>query len=148
MDLPDDLAGLERRLAARPRTEPGPGCRGRVLDAVRRELRRDPAGPGAWRVAAALAAAVLFGANLALSVANDTSWHPAPGDRTASLEAGAGRVRQLFPDMPEREVRRQALLLQAATRLPLQPDLRSAPEHLRALREGEQRELRQTGYEE
>jgi hypothetical protein len=112
-----------------------------VLDAVRRELRRNPAGSGAWRVAAALAAAVLFGANLALSVANDTSWHPAPGNGTAHLEAGAGQVHRLFPDMPEQEVYRHALLLQAGAQLPLQPDLRPAPEYLRSRKEREQREL-------
>jgi hypothetical protein len=140
-ELPDDLAELERRLAGRSRAEPGPGCRGRLLTAVRRELRRTPAGPGAWRVAAALAAAVLFGANLALSVANNTSWHPAPGDGNAGLGAGAGRVRRLFPDMPEREVYRHALLLQAGACLPLQPDPRPAPERLRALTQHEQPEL-------
>jgi hypothetical protein len=140
-ELPDDLAELERRLAGRPGAGPGPGCRGRVLDAVRRELRWEPAAFGAWRVAAALAAAVLFAANLALSVANDASWHPAPGNGAADLEAGAGRVRRLFPDMPEREVYRHALLLRAGAHLPLQPDLRPAPEHLRALKQREQREL-------
>ena len=147
-ELPDDLAELERRLAGRSGAEPGPGCRGRVLDAVRRELGRNRAGSGAWRVAAGLAAAVLFGANLALSVANDTPWHSAPGNGTANLEAGAGQVRRLFPDMPEREVYRHALLLQAGAHLPLQPDLRPAPEHLRALREREQREVSGTGHEE
>ena len=140
-ELPDDLAELERRLAGRPRAEPRPGCRGRVLDAVRRELGWNPAGSGAWRVAAALAAAVLFVANLHLSLANDTSWHPAPGSGIANLEAGAGRVRRLFPDMPEREVYRHALLLQAGAHLPLQPDPRPAPEHLWALKQREQREL-------
>jgi hypothetical protein len=147
-ELPDDLAELERRLAGRPRAEPGPGCRGRVLDAVRRESGRNPAGSGAWRLAAAVAAAVLFGANLALSVGNDTSWHPAPGNGTADLEAGAGGVRRLFPDMPEREVYRHALLLQAGARLPLQPDPRPAPGDLRSRKERERRELRGTGYEE
>ena len=147
-ELPDDLAGLERQLAGRPRAEPGPGCRGRVLDAVRRELRRNPAGSGAWRVAAGLAAAVLFGANLALSVANDTSWHPALGSGTANLEARVGQVRRLFPDMPEREAYRHALLLQASAQLPLQPDPRPAPERMRSRKGREQRQLRGTGHEE
>jgi hypothetical protein len=140
-ELPDDLAELERRLAGRPRAEPGPGCRGRVLGAVRRELGRSSAGSGAWRAAAVLAAAVLFAANFALSLANDTSGHAAPVNTTANLETAAGRVRGLFPDMPEQEVYRHALLLHAGARLPLQPDIRPAPEDLQWRKEREQREL-------
>jgi hypothetical protein len=94
-----------------------------------------------WRVTAALAAAVLFGANLVLSLANDTSGHAVPVNTTANLEAAAGRVRGLFPDMPEREVYRHALLLHAGAHLPLQPDIRPAPEDLRWRKEREQREL-------
>ena len=140
-ELPDDLAKLERQLAGRPRSQPEPGLRDRILDAVRRELRPNAARVATWHWAAALAAAMLFGANLAMSVANDTSWHFAPRIGAASVETEARQVRRLFPDMPEQEVYRHALLLQAGSNLPLQPAFRPAPEHLRALNQREQREL-------
>ncbi len=115
-DLPDDLAGLERRLARRVRPEAGAALRERVLGSVRDELRRPVRRGGAWRYAAALAAVVLLGANLSLSAALRADWRRC-GNGDDQLTATAARLRQLDPELSEREARREALLLQARARL-------------------------------
>ena len=94
------------------------GLRARVLAAARREwaVPRVPSARRDFgRFAAATAAAVLLAINLSASVANDTDWHlRAAADESA---AAADRIRELAPDLPEREARRQALLLRAAAGL-------------------------------
>jgi hypothetical protein len=135
-DLPPDLAALDRELAARERMGPSAALRGRVLDAVRRELRRER-GP-AWRFASVAAAVALLLANLSLSVANDTNWPLIGGPDPERLEATAGRLRALAPELPEREVYRQALAAQAgawpapAPALPAEPALILRDEERRA----------------
>jgi hypothetical protein len=110
-ELPDDLAELERRLAARPRGEPDAAFRQRLLASVSDELQRDRrrAANGAWRFAAALAAAVLLGAYLSMSAALNMDGRR--GDDGGEITAAAKRLQQLDPDMSEQEARRQALML-------------------------------------
>jgi hypothetical protein len=129
-ELPPDLAELERRLAGRPRPEPAAGLRPRVLAAVGRELGRRGGG-SAWRFAAATAAAALLWINFSMSVANDMDWRLGRGLDGATLAAAAGRLRQLVPELPEREALRQALLLQAGSRLVPAPDLRPSADRIR-----------------
>src|SRR5688572_14666561 len=124
-DLPPDLAALERELAARDRPGPSAPLRGRVLAAVARELRRGGRRP-AWRPAWAAAAALLW-ANFSMSVANNTDWRLAGGPDGARLEATAGRIRALAPELPEREIYRQALAAQARSRLAPAPALPTSP---------------------
>jgi hypothetical protein len=114
--LPPDLLAIERELAARPRPQPSPDLRARVLAATRRECPA-PARAGFGRFAMATAAAALLAINLSASLANNTDWHlrsPAGEPDVADL---AGRIRELAPDIPEREARRQALLLRAGAGL-------------------------------
>jgi hypothetical protein len=114
--LPPDLLALERDLADRPRPEPSAELRGRVVAAARRERHR-PARAGFPRFAAAVAAAALVAINLSASVANDTDWGlRRPPDRRAVGDT-ADRIRELAPDLPDREVVRQMLLLNAAVNL-------------------------------
>jgi hypothetical protein len=118
MDLPPDLADLERRLARR-NSPPLPGeLRQRVLAAVRRASD----GHDFWRFAAGVAAAALLAINLSMSVANDTDWHlidaPVPRDTGAAEQLGA-----LLPELSPQEARRQALLMQARSRLHGTPPL-------------------------
>jgi hypothetical protein len=108
-DLPPDLAELERRLAARPRVEPPAGLGPRVRDAARVALRPRPA-DGGWRSWAALAAAVLIGLNLSMSVAGSTDWRLTAAVEPEQVNATADRLRAAAPDLSERELRRQALL--------------------------------------
>src|SRR5262245_39226468 len=112
-DLTPDLAALERRLTAHPRVDPPPGLASRVLAASRVALRA-PARSGRTAVGLAWAAAVLVGINLSMSVATDTDWRLRPDAEPEQLAAVADRLRELAPDLPEAELRRQALLARAA----------------------------------
>jgi hypothetical protein len=116
--LPPELVELERELASRPQPTPPAELRARVLDAVGRERptpRPEPARDGFARFAAATAAAMLLAVNLSASLANDTDWRPRPA--ATDLGEVADRLRALDPDMPDREARRQALVLRAAAGL-------------------------------
>jgi hypothetical protein len=113
--LPADLAALERRLADRPRVEPSADLGPRVLAATRAALARRPA--GAWRPWAAAAAAALLAVNLSMSVAADTDWDLMPAVEPGDVAATTELLRELAPDLPESELRRQALLTRAAAGL-------------------------------
>lgn len=116
MELPDDLLRLEAALAGRPRPEPTPEFRARVLGAVRAELARPVSRRTArrsfWSFAAAAAAAALVCANFAMSLTRDTDcgFRHRPA---ADLRAAARDIRELLPEMTEREALRQAVLLRA-----------------------------------
>jgi hypothetical protein len=117
--LPPDLLALERELTARPRPEPSAELRARVLAAVSRERpapRPEPVRIGFARFAAAAAAAALLAINLSASVANDSDWRLRPADGT-DLATVADRIRELAPDLSEREARRQALMVRTAAGL-------------------------------
>jgi len=128
-DLPPDLAALERELMARDRPSPPSALRQRVLDGVRRDHRRPPRLP-AWQFAAAVAAALLLGINLSVSVANNLSGHLADGLDKERLDAEAERLRGLVPELSDQEVYRQALLAQGAAQLLAAPVPSSSPESL------------------
>jgi hypothetical protein len=115
-NLPDDLAGLEHRLAERAPPGPPPALRPRVLAAVREELHRSPScfvARHGWRLLGA-AAAVLLALNFALSAAN----HAALADNTGRDDAPLGaRESATFTGLPEDEVRYRLLLVSAGARL-------------------------------
>ena len=113
-ELSPELAHLERRLATRSRIEPPPNLGPRVLAATQIALRRET---GTWRAWAAMAAAVLLGINLSMSVAADTSWNLGPTADPGAVEAVADRLRALSPDLPEDEIRRLMLLTKAGSQL-------------------------------
>jgi hypothetical protein len=118
--LPPDLLALERALAARPRPEPSAGLRDRVLTAAERERPGPRTGPERRdfvRFAAATAAAALLAINLSASLANNTDWHLSARADGPAVADVAGRLRELTPDVSEREAVRQALLLRAAAGL-------------------------------
>lgn len=136
-ELPPDLAALERRLIDRPHVAPSSDLDRRVLRATRNILNQ-PAGPASdgWRFWAAVAAAVLLGINLSMSMAANTDWrltaHAEPGQLAATVE----RLRALAPELSEAELRRQALLTRAGAGLtptvPVAPNwqyLRNIKEH-------------------
>jgi hypothetical protein len=120
-DLPADLAALERRLATRPRVEPAAGLGPRVLDATRVVQR--PRSAASWRSWAALAAAVLVGVNLSMSVAENADWRLTGGVEPGQIDATADRLRAAAPELSERELRRQALLVRAGVGLTPTVDL-------------------------
>jgi hypothetical protein len=129
-DLPDDLAALERELAARPRPAPSEGLRERVLAAARRELSAPPAPGrrlGAWEFALAAAAAFILLLNLSISAANDMNWRLCGGLDREAVASAAEEIGRLAPDLPPQEIRREALILVAASRLPMLPQVKMRP---------------------
>jgi len=124
-ELPPDLARLEEELAARQSPAPGPELKGRVLQAVRRELTarssRRILRSSLWRFAAATAATVALWLNLGMSATNDTVWDLHKNGHGSEGLAAAEYLRELVPEMSEAEARRQALLLKAGARLVLAP---------------------------
>lgn len=123
-DLPEPLREIEARLASRPGIEPPSHLRQRILAEVRRNLAA-PVRPrlSLWEFAAALAAAVLVAMNLSMAAASQTALSLPSGPGNGIDEAVAA-VRQLVPDMPEAEARRQVVLLKAGSRLVPAPVLR------------------------
>jgi hypothetical protein len=122
-ELPDDLADLERRLAA-ARPQPDAALRQRVLASVQDELRRE-AGASTnefWRFAAALAATVLLGAYLSMSAALNVGWQQS-GNDGGDIAAATKRLQQLDPNMTEQEARRQVLMLQMRAHISAAPAL-------------------------
>jgi hypothetical protein len=136
-DLPPELSALERELLERSQSEPEPGLRPRVLNAVRRQLRpRDRL--SAWQFALATAAAALLWINLSMSVANNLSGPTAGEVDGPRLEETVRRLRVSVPELPETEVYRQALLAQAGARRFAAPVPTLSPEFL--LKRKEQQE--------
>jgi hypothetical protein len=132
-ELHPDLAALEGRLAGRPRPEPSTAFRSRLLAIVGRELKRGEVAPGdgaVWYWVAVAAAAALLWINFSMSVANDMDWHFWGGLERNRLEGTAARIRTLFPELGAREALRQALLLQACSRLVPVPDLQPSPDQI------------------
>ena len=127
-ELPEDLAELERRLAARPRPEPSDDLRRRVMDAVRAELAGASAIPlktprrlSTWEFAAAVAAAVVLALNLAVSGANDMDWTGSESESLTPDPATVAALRQLMPGLTDDEVRGRWLLMQAGRHLVMAP---------------------------
>lgn len=125
-DLPDDLARLEAALAARARPAPSAALRERVLASARRERARSARRMGPWEFAAAVAAVVLVCLNLSMAAVRAL---PRFAPASPAPEATAALAR-LAPHLGEREARRQALLLAAAGRTALLPDVRVSPASL------------------
>jgi hypothetical protein len=115
-ELSADLAALERRMAERPRIEPSPEFGSRVLSASSAVLARRRAS-ARWRAWASVAAALLLGINLSMSMAANTDWHLLPRGEPGRT-AEVSRLRELAPELPEAELRRQALLARAGADLP------------------------------
>jgi hypothetical protein len=75
---------------------------------------------GSW---SALAAAVLVGINLSMSVAGNADWRLTAGVEPGQIDATADRLRAAAPELSERELRRQALLVRAGAALTPTVDL-------------------------
>jgi hypothetical protein len=112
LDPPLDCTYLENQLAVRRQPLPSAGLRSRVLAAVYQELRRGRCLSG-WRLATSTAAAVLIWVNLSMCVTISDPWQAPAEIDGAKLQATAARIQDLFPELPEHEVRRQALLMLA-----------------------------------
>ena len=121
--MPLELRALEARLRGRtgvpPVSQTGkmPALRGRVLRAVEGELA-NPSAPqlkASWHIsyAAAAAAVVLIGLNLAVISASITNFMPAPAPRVDRRQALAEQVIELGIASPE-DARRMAAVVTGA----------------------------------
>lgn len=127
LQLPEELAGLEQRLAARPLPEPSPGLRGRVMAAICQEgLRHSPVGAsaGVWRFAAAVAALLMLCLNLSMTVANHADWDVWGGPGRRDVASRARQLREGVPELSEPEALRVARVMDSGSRLIPAPDLR------------------------
>jgi len=136
-ELPEELAALERQLAARPLPQPSEALRGRVMTAVRRELGAPPAAARrpltAWKCALAAAAAVILLLNLSVMSTNSAVFAlRAPGDGADTL-ATAETLRSLIPELSQDEAIGQAVILRAGAGLVLAPELKPSLSHERRL---------------
>ena len=125
-DLPDNLTAVERSLASRARPQASAALRGRVLAATRQELSASPAPRRltTWEFAAAAAAAVLLGLNLAASVTDSTDLTGARRSFAPTNTVTAATVRSLAPYFTAEEAAQQATVLGAGSRLAMLPQLR------------------------
>jgi hypothetical protein len=133
--LPPDLLEVERRLSGHRGVEPSPDHERRVLAAVRQALA---AGRGrrarrTWEFAVAAAAGILLWMNLVMSAANLAAQTP-PADRDGhEIRRAAADLRRLVPALSEQEAIRQAILLQAGSRLVMAPQPRPTPQWAQTL---------------
>jgi hypothetical protein len=131
LDLPEDLARLEARLAGRAEGGPDRQLRVRVLGAVRAELGRKASRRTVqrnfWRFAAAAAAAAFVFANFGASLTRGTDCGLGRRPVSRDLRAAARRIMELFPEMTEREAFRQTLLLEVGAPVAPLPVLHATP---------------------
>jgi hypothetical protein len=123
--LSPELERLERELSARPREEPPPWLRGRIMDCVETELRRRRSFFDR-RVLVAAAAALVW-LNLSLSATNTTQAPLGPPGPQEPAEPVARQIGQLLPELPRAEARRLAVLYRAGSGLVPCPDWSCRP---------------------
>jgi hypothetical protein len=143
--LPEELGSLERRLAGLSRAEPPSDLRGRVLAAVEHERSRfegASSGLSDWRWVLAGAAAVLLWLNFSMSVVNNLDWHFGGELERGDVEQTVRQMKQLVPDLPEREAFRQALLLRAGSQVTAAPYFQASLDQVLKQRERESWDMR------
>ena len=118
--LTPDLERLEQQLASRPREEPPPRLRGRIMGCVEIELRRTRSFFDGRMLVAAAAALVWL--NLSLSATNATQAPLGSSDPPELAEPLARQIEQLLPELPRVDARRLAVLYRAGSGLVPCPD--------------------------
>ncbi|MGA2619110.1 MAG: hypothetical protein ABSF26_15990 [Thermoguttaceae bacterium] len=120
--LPPELERLARDLAGRPRVEPPPGLKPRVMHGLRADLKRQPPGVG-WAFPLAAAAAALVWLNLSLAATRATDYGLRPAQSGPPVAADSRQIEQLLIELSPEEARRQAILLRAGATLVPCPNL-------------------------
>jgi hypothetical protein len=131
-ELPDELQQLERDLAERSRRKASDSLRPRVLGDLRTRLRAERT-RARWQFALAVAVVVLVWLNLSMSATQATDFGLRPARPGESIEVVADRIRQLAPELPLAEARRQAVLFLAGSAVNCCPGVspRSATDKIR-----------------
>jgi len=120
--LAPELQQLERDLANRSRHRASDDLRPRILGDVRSRLRAERS-RARWQFALAVAVVVLVWLNLSMSATQATDFGLRLNGPTEPIETIAAQVHQLVPEFSPEETRRQAILLQAGSRLVCYPNL-------------------------
>jgi hypothetical protein len=96
--------------------------RPKILGAVRGRLRAERT-TARWQFALAVAVVVLVWLNLSMSATQATDFGLRSNRSGESIETVAEQVRKLAPEFSPQEVRRQAILLQAGSRVVCFPNV-------------------------
>jgi hypothetical protein len=126
--LSDEFDRLECLLASRPRPEPLPNLRERVLGEVRGELRCRRRSRRR-RLAAAIAASLLVGVGLSLAVWQGTH-HASRRPPLPSMSQVAEQIQARVPELSREESRRQAVLMTFSLQVGGQGKQDVLPSHL------------------
>ena len=132
--LPPELEELERQLSARLLRDPPPELRQRTLGRIEAELLGDVAQNnesrdevrGRWAFATAVAVSVLVWINFSLCATSATNCRLGLEANRERVSRTTAQINQLLPELDVREASRQALLLEAGSRLALCPEMPTA----------------------
>jgi hypothetical protein len=120
---------FERRLQGRRMPDPSPGLQATIMQAVTRELSRPSLpknrGGGPHPFAAAIAAVLMIGSNLALTAGPTISLNAAPKLTQRQTLAGANDLTKLDIDLSKDDATRIFLVLQAGGNVSRLPELRA-----------------------
>ena len=118
--LPPELAELESSLASRRRVEADDDLRRDVLVGVRAELH-DPlqTSNNWWSFAAAVAACLLLGLNLAIASVSVSDYSPDANVDTADVDKATKLLQDLLPELTDEQARQHSMLLAGARLSPL-----------------------------
>lgn len=112
-DEPPDLERLEELLKSRHDPLMEASSRVRILRHVRTEMlrRKNTATGRRWQFAAGLAAAVMLGLNLSMSVGNAGDWGSNPVAQNTTQDTAIEQLREILPELNDAELHQQARLL-------------------------------------
>lgn len=117
-DTPPEFVELERQLAQREQPEAPTALRRRVLAAMHCELTTPRPW---WEFAAAAAVVALVLSNLSISAAQATDYRLRGHGQTQSVDVIAEQIRQLLPELSQRQALRHAIMWHGGSRLVAAP---------------------------
>jgi hypothetical protein len=121
-ELPSELRQLEQDLVARSRSRAIEDLRPRILGDLRSRLRTERS-HSRWQFALAVAVVVLVWLNLSISATQATDCGLRLNGPSGPIQTVADEIHRLVPDLSPEEARRQAVLLQAGSRLVCTPSM-------------------------
>jgi hypothetical protein len=127
-DWSEELKDLERRLAARARSEPDPALRVWVVTALTREARAAER-ESFWNFVVGLAAVFFLGANLTMSSAPLVNVNLT--DDPEGVATAARRLHALLPEITAEAAYAEVLLASSWSRLPMVPNMGAGPSIVR-----------------
>lgn len=118
--LPPELAEIETALAGRSHAQVPDDLRRNVLADVRGELHAPPRKSNNWwSFAAAVAACLLLGLNLAIASVSVSDYSPEAPVNTADVDETTRLVQELLPELTDEQARQHSMLLAGARLSPL-----------------------------